>query len=148
MMQRKLMQHLLNRSATKSAFTKRAFGAMNEVNRDLFEHKFTSEMNFQSSFDKIKCFRVMDEEGNIITPGYDTQIPDDQLLKMYDTMVTINEADVVYNAAQRQSRISFYMTQLGEEASGIGTAAALNDNDLIFPQYREAGAFLWRGFSI
>jgi len=40
------------------------------------------------------------------------------------------------------------MTQLGEEASGIGTAAALNNDDLIFPQYREAGAFLWRGFSI
>jgi len=40
------------------------------------------------------------------------------------------------------------MTQSGEEASGIGTAAALAANDLIFPQYREAGAFLWRGFSI
>lgn len=40
------------------------------------------------------------------------------------------------------------MTQLGEEAAGVGTAAALNPEDLIFPQYREAGAFLWRGFSI
>lgn len=40
------------------------------------------------------------------------------------------------------------MTQLGEEASGIGSAAALKDQDLLFPQYREAGAFLWRGFSI
>lgn len=40
------------------------------------------------------------------------------------------------------------MTQLGEEAAGVGSAAALADQDLIFPQYREAGAFLWRGFSI
>lgn len=127
---------------------RRMFGAMNELNRDLFEHKFTSEMNFRSSFDKIQCFRVMDEEGEIVTPGYDTSIPEETLIKMYDTMVTINEADVVYNAAQRQSRISFYMTQLGEEASGVGTTAALKDEDLIFPQYREAGAFLWRGFSI
>jgi hypothetical protein len=47
-------------------------GAMDEINRDLFEHKFTSEMTFRSSFDKMKCFRVMDEEGNIITKGYDT----------------------------------------------------------------------------
>ena len=77
------------------------FGAMDVLNRDLFEHKFTSEMAFRSSFDKLKCFRVMDEEGNIITPGYDTQIPEEELLKMYDAMVTINEADVVYNAAQR-----------------------------------------------
>ena len=67
---------------------------------------------------------------------------------MHEAMLSINEADQVFNAAQRQSRISFYMTQLGEEASGIGSAAALNDDDLIFPQYREAGAFLWRGFSI
>jgi|Transcript_3490 2-oxoisovalerate dehydrogenase E1 component alpha subunit len=111
----------------------RTFGAMDEINRDLFEHKFTSDMEFQSSFDKIKCFRVLDEEGNVVTPGYDTKISDDDLMKMYDKMVTINEADVVYNAAQRQARISFYMTQLGEEASGIGTAAALKDHDLIFP---------------
>jgi len=131
-----------------SIVSTRAFGAMDEINRDLFEHKFTSDMEFRSSFDKIKCFRVMDEEGNIVTPGYAEKIPDDLILKMYDKMVTINEADVVFNAAQRQSRISFYMTQLGEEASGIGTAAALDNSDLIFPQYREAGAFLWRGFSI
>lgn len=80
---------------------RRMFGAMDEINRDLFEHKFTSDMHFQSSFDKVKCFRVMDEDGNIVTPGYDTQISDDKLLQMYDKMVTINEADVVYNAAQR-----------------------------------------------
>jgi 2-oxoisovalerate dehydrogenase E1 component alpha subunit len=63
-------------------------------------------------------------------------------------MVMMNEADVVFNQAQRQSRISFYMTQLGEEAAGVGSAAAIKDHDLIFPQYREAGSFLWRGFSI
>ncbi len=76
---------------------------------------------------------MIDEEGQVVTPGYDTTIPDDLILKMYDNMVMINEADTVYNAAQRQARISFYMTQMGEEASGIGTAAALKDDDLIFP---------------
>ena len=58
-------------------------------------------MEFKSSFDKIKCFRVMDEEGNIINPGYDTKISDEKMLKMYDAMVTMNETDTVYNAAQR-----------------------------------------------
>ena len=52
----------------------------------------------------------MDEEGKIVTPGYDTKVSDELLMKMYDKMVTINEADQVYNAAQRQARISFYMT--------------------------------------
>ena len=74
---------------------------MDVVNRDLFEHKFTSEMDFRSSYDKIKCFRVLDEEGNVVTPGYDDKVDDELLLKMFDKMVMINEADVVYNAAQR-----------------------------------------------
>jgi len=52
---------------------------------------------------------------------------------MFKTMVMMNEADVVFNQAQRQSRISFYMTQLGEEAAGVGSAAAIKDHDLIFP---------------
>ena len=121
---------------------------MDKLNQDLFEHSFTNKMTFTDSFEKMKCFLVMDNEGNIVTPGYDTQMKDEEMLKIYDSMVTMNEADNVYNAAQRQSRISFYMTQLGEEASGIGSAAALKDHDLLFPQYREAGAFLWRCFSI
>lgn len=54
-------------------------------------------MEFTSSFEKMKCFRVMDEEGNIINKGYDDKIDNAKLLKMYDYMVTINEADVVYN---------------------------------------------------
>jgi 2-oxoisovalerate dehydrogenase E1 component alpha subunit len=106
---------------------------MDQLDPELFEHSFTNEMKFVSKFDKFKCFRVMDTEGNIVTRGYDDKIPTDLLLKMFDTMVTMNEADNVYNAAQRQARISFYMTQSGEEASGVGTAAALKDHDLIFP---------------
>jgi len=128
--------------------TLRSMGAMNETNPEMFTHTFTNEMHFRSKFEKMKCFRVMDNDGNIITPGYDTKLSTEKLLKMHEAMLTINEADTVFNAAQRQSRISFYMTQLGEEATGVGSAAALNDDDLIFPQYREAGAFLWRGFSI
>lgn len=122
-----MLSRYLVRSPVLGAFPARSFGAMDQVNRDMFEHKFTSDMEFKSSFDKFKCFRVMDEEGNIVTKGYADKISNELLLKMYDHMVIMNEADNVYNAAQRQARISFYMTQLGEEASGIGTAAALKD---------------------
>jgi 2-oxoisovalerate dehydrogenase E1 component alpha subunit len=111
----------------------RAFGAMDQVNKEMFEHKFTNELEFRSSFEKIKCFRVLDEEGNIINKKYENSIDDATLKKMYKTMVMMNEADVVYNQAQRQSRISFYMTQLGEEAAGVGSAAAVKDHDMIFP---------------
>ena len=40
------------------------------------------------------------------------------------------------------------MTNSGEEALQVGSAAALTDDDTIFAQYREVGVLLWRGFSI
>ena len=51
------------------------------------------------SFDKLKCFRVMDEDGNIINRRYEGSIDDNTMQKMFRTMVMMNEADVVYNQA-------------------------------------------------
>ncbi|KAL4277994.1 hypothetical protein GQ457_03G032200 [Hibiscus cannabinus] len=45
-------------------------------------------------------------------------------------------------------RISFYLTSAGEEAINIASAAALTEQDIILPQYREPGVLLWRGFSL
>lgn len=47
--------------------------------------------------------------------------------------------DRILYESQRQGRISFYMTNYGEEGTHVGTAAALDPRDLIFGQYREAG---------
>ena len=55
------------------------------------------------------------------------------LAKMFATMVKVNEADRVFAQAQRQARVSFYMTGFGEEASVVGSAANLEPQDLIFP---------------
>ena len=40
------------------------------------------------------------------------------------------------------------MQNAGEEASQIGSAAALDIGDVIFSQYREVGTLLWRGFTL
>lgn len=63
--------------------------------------------------------------------------PKEKLIKMFTTMVRVNECDRVFAQAQRQARVSFYMTGFGEEASIVGTVANLDDKDFIFPQYRE-----------
>jgi 2-oxoisovalerate dehydrogenase E1 component alpha subunit len=55
--------------------------------------------------------------------------------------------NILYDV-QRQGRISFYMTCYGEEASHIGSASALKDEDVIFAQYREVGVLMWRGFTM
>lgn len=67
---------------------------------------------------------------------------------MYKAAITLNTMDGILYDAQRQGRISFYMTNYGEEASHIGSAAALNPDDMVFGQYREAGVLLYRGFTL
>ncbi|CAN4115332.1 unnamed protein product [Withania somnifera] len=67
---------------------------------------------------------------------------------MYTDMVTLQTMDTIFYELQRQGRISFYVTALGEEAINIASAAALKTDDFIFPQYREPGVLLWRGFTI
>lgn len=53
---------------------------------------------------------------------------------MYGDMVTLQMMDVVFYEAQRQGRISFYMSTTGEEAINIASAAALSSDDLVLPQ--------------
>lgn len=67
------------------------------------------------------------------------QIKPEKCLKMYKCMLLLNTMDKIMYDAQRQGRISFYMTSYGEEATHMGSAAALSDNDLVYAQYREAG---------
>lgn len=67
---------------------------------------------------------------------------------MYKDMVLLNVMDQILFESQRQGRISFYMTNYGEEACQIGSAAGLEPDDLIFAQYREAGVLVYRGFTL
>lgn len=45
-------------------------------------------------------------------------------------------------------RISFYLTNYGEEATQVGSAAALDTSDVVYGQYREVGVLMWRGFTL
>lgn len=54
-------------------------------------------------------------------------------------MVLLSIMDKILYESQRQGRISFYMTNEGEEAAQIGSAAGLNLNDIVYGQYRETG---------
>jgi len=53
---------------------------------------------------------------------------------MYREMVTLHIMDNIFYEAQRQGRISFYLTSNGEEAINIASAAALSIDDIVLPQ--------------
>ncbi|XP_061637754.1 2-oxoisovalerate dehydrogenase subunit alpha, mitochondrial isoform X3 [Phyllopteryx taeniolatus] len=96
----------------------------------------------------IPVYRVMDRQGNIINPSQDPQLPKDTVLNFYQKMTLLNTMDRILYESQRQGRISFYMTNYGEEGTHIGSAAALEPNDMVFGQYREAGVLMYRGFPL
>lgn len=97
---------------------------------------------------KIPMFQILSEDGTI-RKGAEAPAMDKELaLKIFDTMQFIRILDERMIAAQRQGRISFYLSSLGEEAASIGSAAALDDGDMIMGQYREQGALAFRGFTV
>lgn len=49
-------------------------------------------------------------------------------------MVTLQTMDTIFYEAQRQGRLSFYLTTAGEEAINVASAAALSLDDFVLPQ--------------
>lgn len=97
---------------------------------------FVAEMNFlpESQRERINCYRVLDDDGRTISGSRFQEVSKELALKMYSEMVTLQVMDTIFFEAQRQGRISFYLTSHGEEAINIASAAALTIDDIVLPQ--------------
>ncbi|KAH0832098.1 thiamine diphosphate-binding protein [Lanmaoa asiatica] len=101
---------------------------------------------------RIPTYRVLDGVGIPIEGAELPDITPEFARKLYENMQLLPLMDNTLCNVQRQGKISFYY---GEEATMIGSAAALaNDDDCRSNykantgQYREMGVLLWRGFTI
>jgi 2-oxoisovalerate dehydrogenase E1 component alpha subunit len=88
--------------------------------------------------------RVLDEDNRAVGP-WDPKLSPDALRRMLRNMALVRAFDERMFRAQRQGKTSFYMKSLGEEAVSIGAAAALADDDMCFPSYRQQGILISRG---
>ncbi|CAH8450519.1 unnamed protein product [Dicrocoelium dendriticum] len=96
----------------------------------------------------VALYRVVNQDGFASSPDSEPTLAKADLLQMFRTMVLLNTMDRIMFESQRQGRISFYMTNYGEEACQVGSAFALDKGDLIYGQYREAGVLLSRGMTL
>ncbi len=72
----------------------------------------------------------------------------DQLLFAYRNMLLAREFDHALIALYRQSKIvGGVYSQIGNEATSVGTSMALSDGDIIFPMHRDSGAHFVRGMT-
>ncbi|OBS16999.1 hypothetical protein FPOA_12460 [Fusarium poae] len=109
--------------------------------------QMTTKMDFvtPTQFPVIPTYTVMNSEGNLEDQQrQDPEVSEEQALGWYKNMLTYH----IMSEAQRQGRLSFYMAATGEEAVMIGSAAALEPQDVITCQYRETGVFIQRGFTL
>ncbi|ORX07223.1 pyruvate dehydrogenase (acetyl-transferring) E1 component subunit alpha [Mycolicibacillus trivialis] len=77
---------------------------------------------------------------------YRCTVPDTTLLRLYELMAVTRDVDTELVNLQRQGELALVAPCRGQEAAQVGAAAALRDTDWLFPQYRELGVFLTRGF--
>jgi len=108
----------------------------------------TDQLNFLKTAPEVfPIFQTLNEEGELAA-GKTMPFSPAEAVKLFDSMVAVSAYDAVLYDVQRQGRISFYMTNAGEEGLQLGSAAALKPQDMIWPQYRELGCFVYRGFTV
>jgi 2-oxoisovalerate dehydrogenase E1 component alpha subunit len=109
---------------------------------------FINRLEFVDNRGFLPIYRVIDEQGKVLAKDQEPKLPKTECVEIYRKMVLLRSMDEILYEAQRQGRISFYLTSHGEEATVIGSAAAIPLVDMVFGQYREAGVLLWRGFTL
>ena len=92
--------------------------------------------------------RFIDRAGAPVGPLPAFASDPQDLVALYRAMVLTRTFDAKAVALQRTGRLGTYASSLGQEAVGVGTAAAMQPSDVLLPSFREHGAQLWRGVTL
>lgn len=103
----------------------------------------TTAARFQVDY---TCF--LDANGNAAQPlpafAQDTAL----LIELYRAMTLTRTFDNKAVALQRTGKLGTFASSLGQEAIGVGIAAAMQHDDALFPSYRDHAAQLLRGVTM
>jgi pyruvate dehydrogenase E1 component alpha subunit len=94
---------------------------------------------------KIEHLSILDEHGAFDAELGEGLIPDEDLLRLYEWMRVSRQFDDVAFKLQRSGRMGTYPENRGQEATSLGSAYALRDDDWIVTCYRENTGLFWRG---
>src|SRR5690625_2664045 len=95
--------------------------------------------------EQFPLMTVVNESGDVIDENYGKEITEEQVKEFYYHMLRLRTYDRKGKALQRQGRIGTYVPFEGQEASQVASALALEDDDFMFPTYRDHGATLTFG---
>ncbi|MBW3097920.1 3-methyl-2-oxobutanoate dehydrogenase (2-methylpropanoyl-transferring) subunit alpha [Pseudohoeflea coraliihabitans] len=95
----------------------------------------------------FSIIRVINKKGEAVGPWADT-LSVENLRDGLRHMLTLRAFDERMLKAQRQGKTSFYMQHLGEEAVACAFRMALEEGDMNFPTYRQAGLLIAGGYPL
>ncbi|MEW6371356.1 MAG: 3-methyl-2-oxobutanoate dehydrogenase (2-methylpropanoyl-transferring) subunit alpha [Pseudomonadota bacterium] len=128
------------RPGCKTDFSYLQLSKAGEVRRPDVNVQFGDTADLVSSL-----IRVLDEDGNAVGP-WAPEIDAEQLRFGLRTMMKTRIFDARMVIGQRQKKMSFYMTSLGEEAIGTAHSLALKSGDMCFPTYRQQSLLMAREY--
>jgi 2-oxoisovalerate dehydrogenase E1 component alpha subunit len=94
---------------------------------------------------QISHHAILDKNGQVISALPDFSLDKDRVIAMYSMMVQSRLFDAKAIALQRTGKLGTYPSVLGQEAMSVGIGAAMHQDDVFCPYYREIGAQFWRG---
>lgn len=97
---------------------------------------------------RIEHLQILDPQGEVVGELPEFARDRASLLEMYRVMTLTRTFDSKAIKLQRTGKLGTYASCLGHEAAHVGIGAAMRDEDIFAPMYREYGAQLWRGVTM
>jgi len=94
---------------------------------------------------EIEHVSILDEHGQFDAKLGAGLIPDGDVVRLYEHMSICRHLDEVAFKLQRSGRMGTYPQNMGQEATSLGAAYALDKTDWMVPCYRENCGLFWRG---
>ncbi len=93
----------------------------------------------------VKRIGVLDEKGKV-DESLMPSLSDEEIKRMYELLVLSRTFDRYALNLHAEGRLGTYASILGQEASQIGSAFALEKTDWVFPSFREMGVYITMGY--
>lgn len=132
------------RKPRRSSGTKRAAGAANAAKPAAATAQTQDAVPQLVQLLTPEGERVDNAENAEFAP-FVADVTTEDLRGLYRDMVLTRRFDGEATALQRQGELGLWASLLGQEAAQIGSGRALNDEDYVFPTYREHGVAWCRG---
>ena len=105
----------------------------------------TIEMGFDLNVDFVQ---LLSPSGEISKAASASAKDIDRLVRFYRAMTRTRTFDNKAISLQRTGQLGTFASALGQEAIGVGAAAAMEERDVLVPSYRDHAAQFYRGMSM